>query len=95
MNELRTIRFPAAVEKTRFQLFDCSIKLDLGIIMPDMHQALRIDERNLLRFRWVDPQNEIGIEIAYLEESHVDLVLLRSRYTDLSDSSTVWIQSAS
>lgn len=41
-----------------------------------MHQALRIDKRNVLRFGRINPEDVIRVKIARLEEAHANLALV-------------------
>ena len=68
MNELRTTVLPSAV--------GASLVSSSWIIWSDMHQALRIDKRNVLRFGRINPEDVIRVKIARLEEAHANLALV-------------------
>ena len=69
---------------TRFQIFDRLVKLNFRIIRSDVHQALRIDEGNVLFILCIDPQDVVWIEVSYLEETHTNLALVAEQIQRLS-----------
>jgi hypothetical protein len=63
---------------------DGLVKLNLRVARPEVPDALRVDEDDVLLAAHEQPQDEVGVEVAGLEEAHAAALAEVAQQVELS-----------